>query len=609
MSFKRSRLLLAATIMLSTSVQAQTVEWAIASGGLDQDMILAQTVDGAGNLYVCGEYRMTVDFDPGTGEDLHTSTENSEVTIPYSDVFIQKFDQNGKYLWGKSIGGESFDLAKDIQLDTQGNIYLTGYIRGKVDFDPGPGVFELSSSDSTHGYDPNFYILKLTNDGDFIWAKVFENDAIGGWDGWTPGKLGIGANAIYFAGTCTDTLDANPDPQVENLLLPAEGGGANDRRDFFVVKLDLDGNYQWAHRFGSAGTDAMVDMDLDAQENMYLTGWFSDTVDFDPGTGIHELMNKENAVNGFVLKLDSDGKFVWVKQILSTDFGTGALISVDQQGGVYVVGTARDTLDFTPDVAGDQYVSTAEYMDMSFVCHFDSQGAFEWAKIIRTEEEGLALGYIGDVGVDAFGNVHVVGGVGGKADFDPDNPGGEIVTDVVKEVFIPYYLSYALDGERLLMELPEIIPDTGGMSFHRITFGPQNELYLSGVFAPMVEFNTSTGTINYVANSLEGQGLLSDYFLLKRQSPLVGIQEKAFDEDIRLYPNPTNDQIRIEGESLSKYEQLVVRDQLGRTMGAYHLGGSPSLLDLDLSTLAGGTYLLVLEGNQLPGRVLRIQKK
>src|SRR5690606_19356246 len=102
-------------------------------------------------------------FDPGVGVYNITS-------VGGADIFIQKLDSNGNFIWVKSIGATNHEISRAITIDNLGNPIVTGYFEDTVDFDPGAGVFNLTSA----GGD-DVFLLKLDINGNFVWAR-----AIGG---------------------------------------------------------------------------------------------------------------------------------------------------------------------------------------------------------------------------------------------------------------------------------------------------------------------------------------------------------------------------------------------------------------------------------------------
>src|SRR5688572_4052969 len=82
--------------------------------------------------------------------------------------FFQKsFAQSPDWIWSKSFGNNYTAGVNSFEVDDDMNIYCTGEYEGVVDFDPGPGVFNLTSND-----DANF-ILKLDSSGNLVWVKSF----------------------------------------------------------------------------------------------------------------------------------------------------------------------------------------------------------------------------------------------------------------------------------------------------------------------------------------------------------------------------------------------------------------------------------------------------
>src|SRR5205823_3689596 len=89
-------------------------------------------------------------------------------------IYLAKFGANGSLAWLKQLGSGS-GHAYSIALDGSGNIYSTGEFYGKVDFDPGPGTFTLTNS-NTFGA---AFVQKLNANGDFVWARAFQPNNLG----------------------------------------------------------------------------------------------------------------------------------------------------------------------------------------------------------------------------------------------------------------------------------------------------------------------------------------------------------------------------------------------------------------------------------------------
>ena len=170
--------------------------WAKSMGGIGLDHGYAIAVDGSGNVYTTGHFNGTVDFDPGAGT-------NNLTGAGASNVFIQKLDTDGNFVWAKAIDGNSDGTTKDIKvfdiaMDGSGNVYTLGNFLGTVDFDPGVGTLELTSAGGT-----DIFISKLDNNGDFVFAK-----SVGGTDDDYGEEIALDGNGnILTTGYFSDTVD------------------------------------------------------------------------------------------------------------------------------------------------------------------------------------------------------------------------------------------------------------------------------------------------------------------------------------------------------------------------------------------------------------------
>ncbi len=242
--------------------------WAKAMGGSGMnDYGYDIAVDATGNVYTTGSYNVTADFDPGSGSFVLTSAGNI-------DIFISKLDALGNFVWAKSMGGSQDENANSIVLDSNANIYLGGYFNGTADFDPGVGVSSFVSLGNQDAF-----LSKLDASGDFVWAK-----RMGGSnpDGVNSVFLDSSGN-IYTSGWYSYTVDFDPNATTFNL--------SGDFRDIFMSKLDASGNLAWAKGMGGSGYDNGICITVDGNNNVYTTGSFENTVDFNPEAGISNLVS------------------------------------------------------------------------------------------------------------------------------------------------------------------------------------------------------------------------------------------------------------------------------------------------------------------------------
>ncbi len=253
--------------------------WAVNMGGNGVMLSRGIAVDAAGNVHTIGDFNNTIDMDPGAGNSLHTPVDGF-------DAFVSKLDANGNFVWGKQLGGNMWDASHDVALDGSGNTYIVGSFQDTTDFDPGAGVLELVSEG---GYDT--YVAKLDAAGNFVWAHRFGNSFE---DNGLDVTLDINDN-VYFTGQFYDTVDFDPGGGTFELI-------ANGTRDVFITKLDAAGNFTWAVNMGGSLSDYGAGIVVNTTGQVYATGTFSGTADFDPGAGVANLVS-EGVADIFIHKL------------------------------------------------------------------------------------------------------------------------------------------------------------------------------------------------------------------------------------------------------------------------------------------------------------------
>ena len=364
------------------------------------------TVDGSGNVYITGQFQGTVDFDPGAGVFNLTS-------VGAYDVFIQKLDANGNFLWAKQIGSSGSDIGYAIKIDGSGNVYTTGVFQSSADFDPGAGVFILS----TNGGD-DVFIQKLDASGNFIWAKTFGGTASDFAYSITTDVSGNVFTTGYFVG-----LNADFDPSAGVFNLSSVGA-----EDIFIQKLDASGNFLWAKRMGNTTNDIGYSISADGSGNVFTTGHFRSFVDFDPGAGVFNLTSA-GIEDIFIQKLDASGNFLWAIRMGSTQTDIGYGLSSDGSGNIYTTGFFGQTVDFDPGAGVFNLTSAAS--DDIFISKLDANGNFLWAVSMggSSADQGRSIA------LDASGNIHTTGAFRSTFDFDP-GAGVFNMTGFLVDVFV-----------------------------------------------------------------------------------------------------------------------------------------------------------------------------
>jgi len=355
-------------------------------------------LDANGNIYSIGEFNGTIDFDPGPNVSNLTSTGKE-------DIFITKMNASGNLVWAKHMGGEEEEVGTALVIGQLGQLYITGYFDGLADFDPGNGITNLLPIGGT-----DVFISKLDTNGIFSWAlKVGGNEDDEAYD------VAVDSNGdVVFVGFFNDSGDFDPGLGVATL------NSAGDE-DGFITKLDAGGIFVWAKGIGGADDDAIHAFDLNVDDEILATGRFSGVTDFDPGAG---TSNKTSAGkdDAFVLKIDVNGNFNWVKSFGSIDDDEGLDI-IEDGGNILTTGYFNGTVDFDP--GNNSFNLTSDGESDVFISKLTADGDMIWSKRFGSigEEEGTAIN------TDQDGNVYTTGIFSGLVDFDP-NTGEEHIASI-----------------------------------------------------------------------------------------------------------------------------------------------------------------------------------
>lgn len=433
-------------------------------GGSSNEQGNSVVHDGSGNVYVVGSFSGTVDFNPGAG--------SANLTAPgtASDIFIAKYDFNGNYVWAKRIGNNGTDVALSVATDVEANVYVCGSFEGAVDFDPHlSNAVTLTSAGNSDAF-----LLKLNMNGDYIIAHQFGSTSADkatsvtvDWDmhicltGTFQGTcdfdpdptflpaaiIALTSNgnedvflvrlhadpsvtflvcdfAINIGGTGSDVGSSVKTDNSRNVVItgyynsvvdfdPGAGNASKTSQgnsDIFVARYSDAGIFQWVASMGGTGVDEGKSVTVDVDGNVYSTGVFAATVDFDPSGSTFNLTSPGGR-SVFIHKLTTLGAFTWVKPISATTDQYSYGITLNTDRFVTVLGYFNGTADFDPG-AGTQNISSSG-IDI-FIEQLDQNGNYLWAGKMGGTGTDIGFGSWTDGG----NNIYVTGYFTGTCDFD-----------------------------------------------------------------------------------------------------------------------------------------------------------------------------------------------
>lgn len=537
--------------------------WGENYGGVGDDFVVSGKIDQLNQVYLTGSFSQTATFGSGTGSV--SFSENGG-----GDAFILKHDSNGNLLWAKQIGGGfGYVQGNGVDIDANGNIYVVGRFESDIFFPIGLGLTVISAS----GVDA--FITKLDSAGNFLWANQLGGSSLQVANGVVVDQL----DAVYVVGRYGGTPDFDFGPAT--FTIPSNGN-----TDIFVMQIDSSGGFGWARGMGGDLADVAIAVDIDFSGNVVTTGWFSDTVDFDPTGNGFSLSTI--SVNSFITKHDSQGNYKWAKA-LSGNYSRGYGVAIDSCNNVYNVGHFELDVDFDPDSMANSVVNAGPAQSI-YISKLDSMGEYITAKHFLSND--YAFGRPRDVNITSIGDVLTTGSFGQTVDFDPD----------------------PIDSLNLSSSL-------GTSAFiHKMTCEPigslgvtQNNFTLTAVqsglqyqwldcennFAPIS--SQTNQSFNPSTNGSYAVKLMNDCFVDTTDCFLVeglGVEEKK-SVNLTIYPNPSDDLIYVQFEETFHEVQLTLSDAKGAVIQIISLNTTDNAV-IDLPP-ASGVYMLVIQVyNELP---------
>lgn len=312
------------------------LQWVQTAGGTESDVANCIKIDSNGNILITGFFYISCTF--GT---------NTIISAGKADMFVAKYNNTGELLWVKHGGSSEIDAANGMVLDNENNIYITGYYSNNATFD---------STAIPHAGLADLYILKYNANGALQWLE---------WSGSTGNEVGKGiaidlSGAIYVTGYFNSASTS-----FDGITLTNSGS-----YDIFAAKYDPKTNsWKWAKKAGGSAEDRGNSIVLDPNRNVYITGFFKGTANFDGTT-----MISAGQSDAFIARYDTTGSVVWARQSGGINDDIGNNIGIDSDENLYITGYFNDTAKFdnmTATSAGDTDIYVAKYT---------SAGKAEWVQ-------------------------------------------------------------------------------------------------------------------------------------------------------------------------------------------------------------------------------------
>ncbi|MFO0892367.1 MAG: hypothetical protein U0790_24910 [Isosphaeraceae bacterium] len=307
------------------------------------------------------------------------------------------------------VGNDTASIfPKDVAVDSAGNRYVTGLLYGQMDMDPNverpDGSDILTPLGSQAGY-----VAKYAPDNTLLWARAIGSSYQRSTNPNDPFEQGRSI-AVDASGNVYVSGDFVGQVSFGSTVLTGTGS-----TDAYVTKLDTNGNYLWAQRWGSSSTREFANaITVDASGNVYSAGFTANLT----STGAWWASGFE------IRKYSPSGAAVWDKRFNNAG-GIADAVGTDAAGNVYVCGSFNGTLDFNPDPRKTSYVTGASGYSggqafNGFVLKLTSSGAFSRVSPFIAKASNSRIS-CQDLALDGAGNVIVGGTYSGQVDVNPSS--------------------------------------------------------------------------------------------------------------------------------------------------------------------------------------------
>ncbi|RZD40388.1 MAG: hypothetical protein CXT71_01185, partial [Methanobacteriota archaeon] len=306
------------------------------AGGNSEDIGHAIVVDSNGNAYVTGFFKQIATFGS-----------TSVTSYGGTDIFVAKLTPTGTWDWVTKAGSTSDDESKDIEIDSNGDLTITGYCSGNSTF----GTIDLTCDASYQ----DIIVAKINQTGSWQWA-IASNQTSG-----------------YYVSGEGLAIDSNDDIFITGHTDAGKIGNTPVFNSIFVSKVLSNGTWGDSVYFSTSGgysSNKGLALDLNSNGEIFVTGQFVATITIDGNS-----ITSSGSTDIFVAKFHSNLTNIWLVKAggSETSYGdSGAAIAVDSNGDAYLTGSIDEEAAFGSTTL---YASSKDI----FFAKILANGTWDWA--------------------------------------------------------------------------------------------------------------------------------------------------------------------------------------------------------------------------------------
>lgn len=489
--------------------------------------------------------------------------------VPYinnysSDFFILKIDDSGNIIWKRVYGGKGTEIAYSVDTAYDKGIFICGPTHSN---DGDVTGFHNTPTGTNYHYD--YWVVKLSQMGEMQWARCF-----GGIDVDEPQSIkGTADGGAIIVGTSTST---DGDVSVNK-----------GKEDYWVVKVDHNGNLQWEKSFGGSEKDIATSVAVNKDDEYVVTGYtYSSDGDistrYDAGSVLEDI---------WTVKLDNEGNILWKKTLGGYGIDRAFdIINTNDNG--YAIISYSNAIGIANDDPGD-----------AVIFKLDNNGILKWSKafggtgtdeghaLVQKDDNSFAItgystsddGYIAvnkgykDLWTAQLTSETTLASSLLRFTVTQNKSKNVLKWEIANDLSIDHFtVERSNDGEKFY-EIGTIVYNTASTQSSEYSF---------------IDSHPSQIKTWYRLKTIYKNGISSFSNILFLNSYL--------NNSFKIYPNPAKNELFADITTLSNgsYQSSIV-DESGKIVIAksFDKFGEQQIISFDISNLAVGKYLLVIKGD------------
>ncbi|MFD1602722.1 T9SS type B sorting domain-containing protein [Flavobacterium artemisiae] len=279
----------------------------------------------------------------------------------YTDAFVAKFNSSGVRMWGTYFGGEGGEIANALALDDNDNIYITGSTTSRTNISVNNN-FQTQLNESPTSSNSDGFLAKLNSGGNLIWSTY-----IGGEAQEDLKAIAVRNNTIALGGYSSS---------FTNIATPGvfqEAHNEITHPDGIVYKFSTNGQRKWSTYYGGEQVDYIYSIEIDDEDNIYIGGETASKINMtSPGS-----FDSSNPFlyKGFFAKLNNNGQRVW-----GTYLGEAYVYSIIFKNNSLYLGATNFGFSYAKLTSPCSYKSNEDFE--GYIGKFSKEADFIWGSFV-----------------------------------------------------------------------------------------------------------------------------------------------------------------------------------------------------------------------------------